>query len=439
MPHPALPQACETDTGAPCESSADVDRTLPARPVSWNDAEEQVPQDALLSPSEPSLPRNIQLVRKTTLSWKTVLIASGVALVLSLLAGVYATMLFQAVLPADGTEGQVLSLGTSGPAWVSADTASSDLAGTSLSVSGASTLDGTLGVTGPSTLSGASFSDDVTITSGNSLSVSTVQATPGTDLALTAPTVTLSAALSVPSGTSTLSALSVTGASTLASATLTGALDVTGLATLGSLAVTGASSLTTLGVSGHSTLASLDVTGAATSDSVTATTGAFDTLSVTSGGSTVYTLPSNAGTSGQVLSTDGSGGATWTTVETSGGASDGPPGCLDVRQALNAGWDNTAWIPLPLYIKRDGAIPESLMVILNVIAVLTSSSSWEAYDGDVYTVASASDEWRISQTTGQVSVSGTWMSFANPAGAVLFDLSFFDPLTPCSSTLTATY
>ncbi|GIQ82157.1 hypothetical protein KIPB_003243, partial [Kipferlia bialata] len=109
-------------------------------------------------------------------------------------------------------------------------------------------------------------------------------------------------ALSVPSGTATLSALTVTGASTLTSASLSTTLGVTGLSTLGSLTVTGVSSLATLGVSGVSTLDSVVVTGAATAASVDSPVGKFDTLSVTSGASTVYTLPSDLGTDGQARS-----------------------------------------------------------------------------------------------------------------------------------------
>ncbi|GIQ82549.1 hypothetical protein KIPB_006399, partial [Kipferlia bialata] len=219
-----------------------------------------------------------------------------------------------------GTTGQVLTYGASGPAWVSAGAASTDLTGTSLTISGASSLT-TLGVSGASTLAGASFSDNVSIATGKTLTVDTVQATPTKDLALTAPTVKVSGDLSITSGTVTASALSVTGVSTLASATLSSTLDVTGLSTLGSLTVTGASSLSTLTVTGASTLDSVGVTGAATADSVTATTGAFDTVSVTSGSSTVYSLPSTIGTEGQVLGVSSSS-LDWVTPSSGGASAD---------------------------------------------------------------------------------------------------------------------
>ncbi|GIQ85736.1 hypothetical protein KIPB_007456 [Kipferlia bialata] len=230
-----------------------------------------------------------------------------------------------------GTTGQVLTYGASGPAWVSAGAASTDLTGTSLAISGASTLT-TLGVSGASTLAGASFSNHVSIATGKDLTVDTIKPI-GSNLSLTAPTVTISNALSVPSGTSTLSALSVTGAATLTSATLSSTLGVTGLSTLGSLTVTGASSLSTLTVTGTSTLDSvgvttaatvgttLDVTGAATAASVTATTGAFDTVSVTSGGSTLYSLPSALGTDGQVLGVSSST-LSWVTPSSGGSSAD---------------------------------------------------------------------------------------------------------------------
>ncbi|GIQ82709.1 hypothetical protein KIPB_003895 [Kipferlia bialata] len=168
-----------------------------------------------------------------------------------------------------GTLGQRLVAGATSLVW---ETPSTTLSGTTLTVSGASSLT-TLTVTGASTLAGASFSDHVTFTAGKTLTVDAVTATTGNNLTLTALSVDVS-----------------------------GALDVSGATTVDGLTDSGATSLTSLTVSGTAALDSLGVTGAVTAGSVST-----DSLSITSGASTVYSLPTSAGTEGQVLGVEASG------------------------------------------------------------------------------------------------------------------------------------
>ena len=159
--------------------------------------------------------------------------------------------------------------------------------GTTLGVTGASTLasaavtnnatvGGTLGVTGASTLASAAVTNNATV--GGTLGV-TGAATVGSTLGVTGAATLNSAA--VTNNATVGGTLGVTGASTLASAAVTnnatvgGTLGVTGASTLASAAVTNNATVGgTLGVTGASTLASAAVTNNATVGGTLGVTGA---------------------------------------------------------------------------------------------------------------------------------------------------------------------
>ncbi|GIQ86669.1 hypothetical protein KIPB_008564 [Kipferlia bialata] len=205
----------------------------------------------------------------------------------------------------------------------------------------------------------------MTLATGKGLVADALSATAGS------PTLTLTATtVSVPN------ALTVTGDSSLAVLGVSSTLDVTGATTLGStLAVTGGTTLSsTLSVTGGTTLSStLSVTGLTTVGSLTGSSASFDSLSVTDSttGDVLYTLPTTAGGDGEVLTSDAAGALSWTTPSSGGGVTPGTEGQILTTDSEGAlAWD------MPnsyLFLTAAEDIPKGAMVCVNSSGNLTKT------------------------------------------------------------------
>ncbi|GIQ87109.1 hypothetical protein KIPB_009082, partial [Kipferlia bialata] len=366
------------------------------------------------------------------------------------------------------TAGSVLSLSSGGT--LSADSASigsvsvsgttivhTSGAATALTLQGLTVTNAALSSTGTISINASTFAAAgvvgiTTLTVSGAASASTL--TVGTTLTLSGTAITLPTGGSVlastynvkSTGGSSYTVVSHTAGTGIQVGEMTQGLTLVGTSfTAGDLVLTdnkisasaSGLSLQLESSSGVSVLGNLSVSGnIGNVTTLTATTVNVTTLNV-GGGS--YALPTNDGSSGQVLTTDGSGAVSWAGASVISSASTYTlcPGYIEFAVTMAAGWpsgggDNTLYYDVGVDITEvDGTVPIQLLIAVQYTCF--NSGEFKATGvTDAKTVNAGSSLWRLDGASLQYNgynLSGTSAMAGLPcdsSSAIMFKIAAWD-------------